>query len=139
MRTSPGRLVLLSRLATVLIALVAFGLALMALFGSRLIDGMVAYAWTGLGASFGPALLLSLWWKGTTRRGVLAGMVGGMAATIVWQNSVAITGLLGASPALNFNDFLDIKAGPVLISAFLVAAFSLMDRAGEGSRMPSPS
>ena len=138
-KASPGRLVLLSRLATVLISLVAFGLALMALFGSRLIDGMVAYAWTGLGASFGPPLLLSLWWKGTTRRGVLAGMVGGMAATIVWQNSVAITGLLGASPALNFNDFLDIKAGPVMISAFLVAAFSLMDRAREGPGLLSPS
>jgi sodium/proline symporter len=123
---SPGKLVFLSRIATLLIASVALGLALMALKGSALIDGMVAYAWTGLGASFGPALLLSLWWKGTTRQGALAGMIGGMTATIVWKNSEMLSGLL------------DMKAGAVIISAALVVGVSLMTRKNETSEL-SPS
>ena len=110
---SPGRLVLLSRLATIAIAAVAFLLAYSALRGSALIDTMVAYAWTGLGASFGPPLLFSLWWRRTTWAGALAGMVGGMTATVVWQNNATLGALL------------DIKAAAVLISATLVLLVSL--------------
>lgn len=110
----PKRLVLLSRLATVAIALVAFALAYAAYRGSSLIDTMVAYAWTGLGASFGPPLVMSLWWRRTTRAGVLAGMVGGMAATVVWQNTAALGALL------------DIKAAAVSVSAILVFGVSLV-------------
>lgn len=122
-KTTPSRLVLLSRLATVLIAGVAFVLAIMALLGSELIDSMVAYAWTGLGASFGPPLVLSLWWRRTTWGGVLSGMVGGMIATVIWRNA----------PALN--ELLDIKAAAVLISTALVALVSL---AGRQSADPNP-
>ena len=114
--TPQKRLVFLSRVATIVIAVVALGLALMALGGSSMIDRMVTYAWTGLGASFGPALVLSLWWRRTTRWGVLAGMVGGMAATIVWKQSETLGALL------------DIKAAAVLISAALVLLVSLADR-----------
>lgn len=117
-KASPAKLVLLSRLATILIAGVAFLLALTALRGSALIDGMVSYAWSGLGASFGPPLLLSLWWKRTTRSGALAGMIGGMAAAVLWQNSPYLNGIL------------DIKASAVLISAALVVAVSLMRPGG---------
>jgi len=119
--TPAKRLVLLSRVATILIAAVAFVLALMALEAgeqgrSSLIDQMVTYAWTGLGASFGPALLLSLWWRGTTRWGVLAGMLGGMFATVAWKNSEALAELL------------DMKAAAFLISAALVVLVSLGER-----------
>jgi sodium/proline symporter len=89
------------------------------LLGSALIDTMVAYAWTGLGASFGPPLIFALWWKGTTREGALAGMLGGMSATIIWQNVASLGQLL------------DIKAAAVLISAGLVLGVSLMTRRGE--------
>ncbi len=120
-RAAPaGRLVVLSRLATVLLAAVAFILALLALMGSELIDGMVAYAWTGLGASFGPPLLLSLWWRRTTRTGALAGMIGGMAATVIWKNTP------------DLGDMLDLKAAAVLISAALVVAVSLVTGPGAG-------
>ena len=83
---------------------------------ASVIDESVAYAWTGLGASFGPALLLSWWWRGTTRWGVLAGMLGGTIATVVWKNSERLA------------DLLDLKAAPVLISAALVVLVSLADR-----------
>lgn len=115
-RASPKRLVLLSRLATIAIAAVAFTLAISALRGSALIDTMVAYAWTGLGASFGPPLLFALWWRRTTWAGALSGMLGGMTAAVVWQNSETLGGLL------------DIKAAAVLISAALVFAVSLVTR-----------
>jgi sodium/proline symporter len=122
-KRSPGTLVALSRLATVAIASVAFVLAYSALRdwmqgseGDSLIDGMVAYAWTGLGASFGPALLLALWWRGTTRTGALAGMLSGMTATVVWKNSATLGALL------------DMKAAAVLISAALVILVSLATR-----------
>jgi sodium/proline symporter len=109
-KASPRLLVVLSRIVTVVLTLSALALAF------TLRDGIyksVEYAWTGLGASFGPALVLSLWWKRTTRWGVLAGMLGGLAGTIVWKSSAALQG------------FLDLKAGPVLVSAALVIAVSL--------------
>jgi sodium/proline symporter len=113
-RTPPDRLVLLSRVATVIIAAVAFALALTAMKGWRVIDTMVAYAWTGLGASFGPPLVFALWWRRTTRAGVLSGMLGGMIATVVWQNTETLKAIL------------DIKAAAVLISAALVFVVSLL-------------
>ncbi len=91
-------------------------LAIAALMGSELIDGMVAYAWTGLGASFGPPLIAALWWRRTTFAGALAGMLGGMTASIIWKNSAAL------------NDLLDIKAAAVVISALLVIVVSLLTR-----------
>ena len=38
---------------------------------------MVAYAWAGFGAAFGPAILFSLFWKRMTRHGCIAGIVVG--------------------------------------------------------------
>ncbi len=111
--TPAARLVLLSRLATIVLALVAFGLALLALGGSALIDTMVDYAWSGLGSSFGPPLVLALWWRRTTRWGVLSGMLGGMISTVVWHNS----------PSLG--EILDIKAATFMISGLSVIIASL--------------
>jgi len=128
--TPPRRLVLLSRLATLGIAGVATVFAFQALGGSRVIDAVVAYAWTGLGASFGPPLLYALWWRGTTREGVLAGMLGGMAATILWQNGPALVGV-------DLDALVDLKAAAVLISAALVPAVSFATwppRAAYGER-----
>jgi len=119
-KTPAGRLVLLSRIATIFIAAIAFLLALMALRDDTLLYGTVVYAWTGLGASFGPPLLLSLWWRRTSRWGVLAGMLSGMVATVIWQNSETL------------GNILDIKAAAVLISAAVVIAVSLL------RPMPSP-
>jgi sodium/proline symporter len=70
------------RLAVILIALVAFVLALDP--ESRVLE-LVAYAWAGFGASFGPTLLLALWWRRMTRTGALAGMITGGLTVIVWK------------------------------------------------------
>lgn len=47
--------------------------------------GLVSYAWAGLGASFGPVLLMSLYWRSMTRNGALAGMVTGAVTVVVWK------------------------------------------------------
>jgi len=70
------------RLAVVGIALVAFYLARDP--DSKVLE-LVAYAWAGFGASFGPAILLSLYWSGMTRNGALAGIVSGGLTVIVWK------------------------------------------------------
>jgi len=46
---------------------------------------MVAYAWAGFGAAFGPALLMSLFWRRTTRRGVIAGIIVGGVTVLAWK------------------------------------------------------
>jgi sodium/proline symporter len=77
------RLVLISRVATLIIGVIAFMLALSA---QALVYWLVLYAWAGLGASFGPALLTTLWWKKVTKQGVLAGMIVGTITVLIWYN-----------------------------------------------------
>ena len=50
------------------------------------IFSVVSYAWSGLGSAFGPALIMTLWWSKTTRKGVIAGMIVGFVTTILWSN-----------------------------------------------------
>jgi sodium/proline symporter len=77
------RLVLISRVATLIIGVIAFFLALSA---ESLVYWLVLYAWAGLGASFGPALLTTLWWKKVTKQGVLSGMIVGTITVLIWYN-----------------------------------------------------
>ncbi|MCH8024632.1 MAG: sodium/proline symporter [Candidatus Marinimicrobia bacterium] len=76
------RLVLVSRIATLVIGAAAIALAQL----PHSVFDKVLFAWGGLGAAFGPALVLSLWWPGTTRNGVLAGMLAGFFTVIIWDN-----------------------------------------------------
>ena len=45
---------------------------------------LVLFAWSGLGAAFGPVTLCALRWRKTTRQGVIAGMVTGFSTSILW-------------------------------------------------------
>ena len=73
--------VTVGRLAVAAVAVVA---GLLALNPDSSILGLVSNAWAGFGAAFGPAILFSLRWKGTTRQGVLAGMIVGTLVVIAW-------------------------------------------------------
>lgn len=75
------RLVLISRVFTLLVAVVAL---LFAAYANKLVFYLVLFAWGGLGAAFGPAVLLSLYWKRITREGVIAGILVGSLTEIVW-------------------------------------------------------
>ena len=81
-KVSEQVLLKLSRAITIIIGVSAF---LIAISSGKLIFSMVSYAWAGLGASFGPALFLTLKWKKTTWQGVLAGMVAGTLTTVIWS------------------------------------------------------
>ena len=80
---SATRLVMYSRMAVLGVALVA---AAMAWERNDTILGLVAFAWAGFGASFGPTVLLSLYWRRLTAVGAVAGMVTGAALVMVWGN-----------------------------------------------------
>lgn len=58
---------------------------------------MVSYAWAGFGAAFGPAILMSLFWKRTTRNGVIAGIIVGGVTVLVWKQ-FALFGLYEIVP-----------------------------------------
>ncbi len=46
---------------------------------------IVSFAWAGFGATFGPLMLFSLFWKRTNRAGAIAGMVGGAGMVFLWK------------------------------------------------------
>ncbi len=58
---------------------------LLALDRDSTVLALVAYAWAGFGAAFGPVVILSLFWGRMTRNGALAGMIAGAATVIVWK------------------------------------------------------
>jgi sodium/proline symporter len=72
----------LSRAVVALSGLTAMALAWTA---RDVVFWLVLFAWGGLGAALGPALLAVLYWRGVTRAGVVAGMVAGTSVTIVWK------------------------------------------------------
>ncbi len=53
---------------------------------------IVQFAWAGFGASFGPVMLFSLFWRRTTRNGALAGMIAGGAMVFIWKFGIARLG-----------------------------------------------
>lgn len=80
---SQKELVKIGRIAVVVIALAAMLLALNE--DSTVLD-LVSYAWAGFGATFGPVLLLSLFWRRATALGAMAGIVVGGVTVVVWAN-----------------------------------------------------
>ncbi|MEN1925611.1 sodium/proline symporter PutP [Luteimonas qiangzhengi] len=79
---SQRELVWVGRASVLLVSLVALWLARDP--ESRVL-GLVAYAWAGFGAAFGPVLILSLFWGRMTRNGALAGMITGAVVVIAWK------------------------------------------------------
>lgn len=75
------RLVLYSR--SIVFLLVVLSL-LFGFLAEDLVFWLVLFAWAGLGASIGPTSILALYWKGTTRAGIFAGLITGTTVTIVW-------------------------------------------------------
>ena len=76
--------------ATVLF--LGLGAMAIALTETRVIFWFVLFAWSGLGASFGPVILFTLYSKIITRSGAIAGMLTGFFITIIW----IVTGLSDA-------------------------------------------
>ncbi len=71
-----------SRLTLFVIALIAI---VIALDENSVIFSIVSFAWAGFGATFGPLIIFSLFWKRTNRAGAIAGMIGGAGMVFLWK------------------------------------------------------
>jgi sodium/proline symporter len=80
-RKSDHQLAGYGKIVTIVIGVVGIALAIP---DAKFIFDFVLYAWSGLGAAFGPVLICLLYYKKTTRAGVVAGMVTGFATSIIW-------------------------------------------------------
>ena len=69
------------KVVTILIGIFAIALAIPE---AKFIFDFVLYAWSGLGAAFGPVMVCILYYKKTTREGVISGMLAGFATSIAW-------------------------------------------------------
>ena len=81
---------------------------------------IVSFAWAGFGAAFGPAMLFSLFWKRTTKWGVLAGMVSGGVMIFLWKYAVRPLG-----GVWNIYELLPA----FLVSCLFIVIFSLASKA----------
>lgn len=73
---------IVSRFTVFLIALIAL---LLSLNPNSSIFGLVSFAWSGFGGTFGPLILLALYWKRTTAAGAIAGLLCGGIVDVVWH------------------------------------------------------
>ena len=93
---SQNELVWIGRLTVLAISVLAIVLAFNP---TSKVLGLVAYAWAGFGAAFGPLIILSLFWKRMTLNGAIAGVIVGAVTVIVWKNTLAAsTGLYEIMP-----------------------------------------
>ena len=83
------KVLMLSRAAIIVIALVAY---VIALDPDSSVMGLVSDAWAGLGAAFGPLVLMSLFWKRTNLQGAIAGLVSGALCVILWDYIPLVNG-----------------------------------------------
>ena len=62
---------------------------------------IVSFAWAGFGASFGPVMLLALFWKRSNKYGAIAGMIAGAVMVFLWKYYIA-----GLADILNIYELL---------------------------------
>lgn len=79
---SDKQVMTISRITLLVITAIAI---VIALDENSVIFTIVSFAWAGFGATFGPLMLFSLFWKRTNRAGAIAGMVGGGVMVFVWK------------------------------------------------------
>ena len=91
-----AQLLAISRATIAVLGVGAMGIALAK---TQVIFWFVLFAWSGLGASFGPLILFTLYSKNVTRQGAIAGMITGFTVTIVWKVSGLSDGLYELVPA----------------------------------------
>ena len=81
-KATDKQVMLVTRIVLLVIAIIA---VVIALDENSVIFTIVSFAWAGFGATFGPIMLFSLFWKRTTRAGAIAGMLGGGAMVFIWK------------------------------------------------------
>ena len=80
----------ISRVVVLCVAVIAY---VIALDPDSSIMGLVSDAWAGLGSAFGPAVLLSLYWRRANRAGCAAGIAVGALIVIIWDYIPCLSGM----------------------------------------------
>ena len=80
---------IIARITVVLISLIGVFLAR---DPNSSVFGIVSFAWAGFGASFGPVVLLAIFWKRSNKWGALAGMIAGGTMVFVWKYGISKLG-----------------------------------------------
>jgi sodium/proline symporter len=73
------------RVSKITVAAVTVVAYIIALNPNNSIMGLVSNAWAGLGAAFGPTVLLSLYWKRSNLHGAVAGILSGALTVVIWD------------------------------------------------------
>lgn len=81
-KASDKQVLIISRITLLVITAIAI---VIALDENSVIFTIVSFAWAGFGATFGPLMLLSLFWKRINRAGAIAGMIGGGSMVFIWN------------------------------------------------------
>ncbi len=123
-KPTPGALMFLSRMVTLAIGIIATIVALRQDPSNPVgvVFWLVLYAWGGLASSFGPLLILSLYWRRVTRKGAIAGMIAGSATVVIWKN-IAI-----------LSDFLYELVPGFVVSLVVIVLVSLLTAPPESGR-----
>ena len=79
---SEKEIMLVSRISMAVIMIIAM---IIAWDSESTIFGITSFAWAGFGATFGPLMLFSLFWKRTTYAGAIAGMLTGGIMVFFWE------------------------------------------------------
>ena len=107
---------MVSRGTVIVVAIIA---AIIATNPNNTVLDLVENAWAGFGATFGPIVLFSLFWKRTTKKGAIAGMITGGVSVIIWRKlGVALGGIFS---------LYEIVPG-FLLSALVIYIVSKMDK-----------
>ncbi len=80
---SDKKVLFLSRICVFFIAVIGL---LLSLDQDSSIFGLVSYAWAGFGGTFGPLIILALYWRSATAKGAVAGLVTGGITVVLWHN-----------------------------------------------------
>ena len=78
-----------SRITLLVLALIG---VIIALDENSVIFQVVSFAWAGFGATFGPLMLFSLFWKRTNKPGAIAGMISGAGMVFLWKLGISKLG-----------------------------------------------
>ena len=81
-KASDKQVLAISRVTLLAVTVIAI---IIALDENSVIFNIVSFAWAGFGATFGPLMLMSLFWKRINRWGAIAGMIGGGVMVFVWN------------------------------------------------------
>ena len=88
-KATDKQVMLVTRITLLAIALIAI---VIALDENSIIFNVVSFAWAGFGATFGPLMIFSLFWKRINSAGAVAGMVSGAAMVFIWKLRISQLG-----------------------------------------------